>query len=115
MPCKFCDNVSRPVTRRQMLQKCSAGFGMVALAGLLGEQAAGSEPNPRSPLYPRPPMFPARAKRIIFLFMHGGPSQVDTFDPKPLLIRDNGKSAGPIGKVSDDQPRDGERKWLGSP
>ena len=43
------------------------------------------------PLAPRPPQFPARAKRVIFLFMSGGPSHVDTFDPKPRLDRDNGK------------------------
>src|SRR6266446_5932518 len=91
MSCKLCGNVSHPLTRRQMLQQCSAGFGMIALAGLLGERRAGAEPNPTSPLAPRPPMFPARAKRVIFLFMHGGPSQVDTFDYKPLLKRDHGK------------------------
>src|SRR5205814_9173992 len=66
-------------------------------AGLLGQDtaradgAASSLTSHLSPLSPRPPMFPARAKRVIFLFMHGGPSQVDTFDPKPLLIRDSGK------------------------
>jgi hypothetical protein len=44
-----------------------------------------------NPLAPKPPQFEPRAKRVIFLFMHGGPSQVDTFDYKPLLERDNGK------------------------
>ncbi len=72
-----------------MLQQCSAGFGMMALAALLGERADAA-PN-ANPLAPKAPMFPARAKRVIFVFMHGGPSQVDTFDPKPLLTRDNGK------------------------
>jgi hypothetical protein len=61
---------------------------MLALAALLGEQEAQASVNP---LAPKRPHFPAKAKRVIFLFMHGGPSQVDTFDPKPLLIRDNGK------------------------
>ncbi len=82
-----------------MLQQCGAGFGMLALAGLLAQEAEAEEnpkskiQNPKSegPLAPRAPMFPAKAKRVIFLFMHGGPSQVDTFDPKPLLTRDNGK------------------------
>ena len=81
-----------------MLRQCSAGFGMVALAALLEEQARADAPkskiqHPKSngPLAAKPPMFPAKAKRVIFLFMHGGPSQVDTFDPKPLLARDNGK------------------------
>ncbi len=73
-----------------MLRDCGAGFGMVALAGLLGEAAA-AEGALASPLAVRKPHFPARAKRVIFLFMHGGPSQVDTFDPKPLLKRDAGK------------------------
>src|ERR1051326_2915308 len=73
---------SRPafaISRRQMLGRMCAGFGMVGLAGLLGPesllQAAVS----------RAPHFPARAKRVIFLFMNGGPSHVDTFDPKPAL------------------------------
>ena len=79
----------QPVTRRDMLRQCSAGFGMLAFAGLFGQEASASAPV--SPLAPRLPMFPARAKRVIFLFMHGGPSQVDTFDPKPLLARDAGK------------------------
>ena len=43
------------------------------------------------PLAPKSPMFPARAKRVIFLFMHGGPSSIDTFDPKPYLTANNGK------------------------
>ncbi len=80
---------SRPLTRREMLWRSSAGFAGVALAGLLGSEAkAGPDDNP---LAPKTPHFPAKAKRIIFLFMHGGPSQVDTFDPKPLLDRDDGK------------------------
>ncbi|MEI6234066.1 MAG: DUF1501 domain-containing protein [Planctomycetota bacterium] len=78
-----------PVSRREMLWRSSAGFAGVALAGLLGvnSKAEGSD----NPLAPKAPHFPARAKRVIFLFMHGGPSQVDTFDPKPLLDRDDGK------------------------
>src|SRR5271168_193922 len=81
----------QPLTRREMLQHCSAGFGMMALAALLGEQAGAAPSASLNPLAPKPPMFPAQAKRVVFLFMHGGPSQVDTFDPKPLLIRDHGK------------------------
>ena len=94
MSCRFCNNVVNPITRRDMLRQFSAGFGMVALAGLLSEDAAAlrSTNGPaRGPLTARPPMFMPRAKRVIFLFMHGGPSQVDTFDPKPLLVRDSGK------------------------
>ncbi len=80
-----------PVSRRQMLRQCGAGFGQLALLGLmssLGKATAASKVNP---LAARPAMFPARAKRVIFLFMHGGPSHVDTFDYKPALIRDSGK------------------------
>lgn len=82
----------RPTTRREMLIQSSSGFGMMALAGLLAdEQAAKASQNSANPLAPRQPMFLPKAKRVIFLFMHGGPSQVDTFDPKPLLTRDSGK------------------------
>src|SRR5579862_4729224 len=84
-------HVIQPVTRREMLLQCSAGFGMMALAALLGEAAEAAPNRALNPLAPKAPMFPARAKRVIFVFMHGGPSQVDTFDPKPLLIRDHGK------------------------
>jgi hypothetical protein len=71
-----------------MLRRVGAGFGSLALTALLADEAAAS---PGNPLAPRRPHFPARAKRVIFLFMPGGPSQVDTFDPKPRLSRDHGK------------------------
>jgi hypothetical protein len=83
------------ISRRQMLRRFASGFGMLGLAGLLAENlitdvlAAGSPQT--SPLLVKPPQFPARAKRIIFLFMSGGPSHVDLFDPKPRLAKDNGK------------------------
>ena len=77
------------MTRREMLQKSSTGFGALALAGLLGEEAKAV--SPENPLAQRAPHFPAKAKRIIFLFMHGGVSQVDTFDYRPALQRDTGK------------------------
>ncbi len=78
-----------------MLKTCGAGFGMLAFAALFGQEASASTLDAQclspSTLAPRNPHFTARAKRVIFLFMHGGPSQVDTFDPKPLLARDSGK------------------------
>jgi hypothetical protein len=78
--------------RRQMLRRVGAGFGSLALTALLADEASASPGNPpTNPLAPRQPHFPARAKRVIFLFMPGGPSQVDTFDPKPRLTRNNGK------------------------
>ena len=90
-----CHNFeAHPLTRREMLQRSSVGFGSIALASLLAEEARGAPSqviDPAQPLAERAPMFKARAKRMIFLFMHGGPSQVDTFDYKPLLQRDNGK------------------------
>ena len=76
------------LTRRQMLQSASAGFGYLALAGLLGEQARAEKKDPLAPKFGH---HPARAKRVIFLFMHGGPSQVDTFDFKPKLQQQDGK------------------------
>src|ERR1700704_2975989 len=77
------------LSRRDMLRSSAIGFGWLALADLLSGQARGG--SAAAPLAPKEPHFPARAKRVIFLFMHGGPSQVDTFDYKPLLKRDHGK------------------------
>jgi len=79
---------NRPTSRREMLWRTSAGFAGLALAGLLSSEA---KAGPDNSLAPKAGHFPAKAKRIIFLFMHGGPSQVDTFDPKPMLDRDDGK------------------------
>jgi Protein of unknown function (DUF1501) len=81
----------QPLSRRELLKRSSGGFGALALAGLLAAESRATELDPRNPMAARPPHFPARAKRVIFLFMHGGPSQVDTFDFKPLLKRDHGK------------------------
>ncbi len=80
------------ISRRSLLQRSAVGFGYLALASMLTEEAAAENAaRPGNPLAPRPPHFPARAKRVIFLFMKGGPSHLDTFDPKPLLERDHGK------------------------
>jgi hypothetical protein len=75
------------MTRRQLLKTAGTGFGYLAWAGLAAEAAT----ETRDPLASRPGHHPARAKRIIFLFMHGGPSQVDTFDYKPRLHQEDGK------------------------
>jgi hypothetical protein len=80
----------RPMTRRAMLREAACGFGYLGLAGLLAEESLRGAAS-ANPLEPRPPHFAARAKRVIFLFMHGGPSSIDTFDFKERLIRDNGK------------------------
>lgn len=68
-----------PITRREILRTASCGFGYLAMAGLAQQETLAS------PLEAKPPHFPARAKRVIFLFMQGGPSHIDTFDHKPEL------------------------------
>jgi hypothetical protein len=80
-----------PLSRREMLLQCANGFGAVALATLLHDSAFAAQPTAKTPLAPRPPHFKARAKNVIFLFMDGGPSQMDTFDPKPRLTREHGQ------------------------
>ncbi len=77
------------VSRREMLRRSAVGFGSLALASMLADDATAS--TIEGPLAPKLPHFPPRAKRVIFLFLKGGPSHVDTFDPKPLLDRDDGK------------------------
>jgi hypothetical protein len=84
-----------PLSRRQVLQAAGAGFGMVALAGMLGANARAAERGPK-PLAPRQPHFKARAKRIIFVFMQGCVSQMDTCEYKAQLQKDDGKP-GPGG------------------
>jgi hypothetical protein len=85
----------KPMSRRQALCRVANGFGMLGLSSLLakelspGSLAENSDLN--SPAAPRSALLPAKAKHVIFLFMSGGPSHVDTFDPKPRLIRDQGK------------------------
>lgn len=80
-----------PVSRRQMLRQCCAGFGNLALLGLLSSHHPVMAGESSNPLAVRAPRFIPRARRVIFLFMHGGPSHVDTFDYKPRLIRDSGQ------------------------
>jgi hypothetical protein len=81
--------LNKTLSRRELLRVSSTGFGSLALAAMMAEQQARA--GATDPLAVKAPHFPARAKRVIFLFMHGGPSQVDTFDYKPLLKRDHGK------------------------
>jgi hypothetical protein len=73
------------ISRREALRLAGCGFGSLALSGMMASQAAAN------PLAPKPPHLPPRAKRIIFLFMQGGVSQVDSFDYKPRLAQDDGK------------------------
>src|SRR4029450_10362539 len=85
-----------PLSRRQMLLRSANGFGAAALAALLAdEQARADAPRPADPFAPKKPHFAPKAKSVIVLFMDGGPSQVDTFDPKPLLEKYHGKRFPP--------------------
>src|SRR5918995_2264142 len=109
--------MNRPIgasmTRREAFGRIGGGFGALGLAGafgdagLLGARAVASEGGaPADPLAPKPSHFPARAKRVIFLFMNGGPSHVDTFDPKPTLQQYDGKEP-PAGTVDPKRKRKG--------
>ena len=83
--------MSQPVNRRNVLKSAACGFGYLALAGLAAERAAAEARSvPVNPLAPRVPHLPAKAKRVIFLYMQGGVSQVDSFDYKPRLARSDG-------------------------
>jgi hypothetical protein len=98
-------DMPRQTTRREALCQAGTGLGMLGLCGLLGDSGylgttaaradvvdtqKGGSPV-RGSLTPRPPHFPARAKHMIHIYLNGGPSQVDTFDPKPLLKKYEGK------------------------
>jgi Protein of unknown function (DUF1501) len=77
------------LTRREMLCRSGMGFASLGLAGLLASDSSAAAPT--NPLAVKKPHFPAKAKRVIHLFMNGGPSHLDTFDPKPLLDKFHGK------------------------
>ncbi len=88
------------LTRRELLERAGMGFGVVGLAGLLsgegvGGVAAGAEgvgPAGGNPLAVKPPHFAPKARHVVHLFMNGGPSHIDTFDPKPLLDKYHGQN-----------------------
>src|SRR5438445_1875970 len=76
------------LTRRDMLSRCGMGFAALGLTNLMASQGlVTAAPVSTSPLAPRRPHFPGKAQRVIHLFMNGGPSHIDTFDPKPALAR----------------------------
>src|SRR5450631_3846881 len=83
-----------PLTRRDMLRTCAGGFGAVALAALGAEQAVPQAPGTHHP---------ARARNVIFLYMDGGVSQVDSFDYKPMLERYHGRDPHTIFSVEPTQ------------
>src|SRR5437868_6709754 len=83
-----------PISRREWLSRTGCGFGALALAGLAAQASPGREPGEfgsLNPLAPRSPHFAPKAKRVIFLFMQGGVSHVDSYDYKPRLDTDDGK------------------------
>src|SRR5882672_10799530 len=80
----------RTVTRRWFLKDCGVGMGALALSQLLGSGPLAAA-APVDPLAPKAPPFPARAKRVIYLFMAGAPSHLELFDNKPELAKWNGK------------------------
>jgi hypothetical protein len=94
-PDHSCNQITPLFTRRDILKNFSCGFGWLAFASLAHQAAAtttaGGPAAVDNPLAPKKPHFPARAKRVIFLTMRGGPSHVDTFDYKPQLTADSGK------------------------
>ena len=99
---------SAALSRREMFRRSACGFGAIALAGICADESnAAITDEVHKTLAQRPPMFPAKAKRVIFVFMQGGPSQVDTFDYKPELIARDGQEIdftgvrfGTFGKAS---------------
>src|SRR5947209_10563768 len=92
------------ITRREMLRRSGTGLGMLGLAGLLADTGLlGTAHAASNPLAPRATHFPARAKHVIHIYLNGGPSQVDTFDPKPLLKTYEGKKL-PQGNLSTERP-----------
>lgn len=86
------------ISRRDILKTVSSGFGYLAFSSLATIAAAKDEKS-TNPLAPKPPHFDAKAKRVIFLCMRGGPSHLDTFDYKPQLTKDHGKSGAYRGSL----------------
>src|SRR5580658_7503861 len=98
---EYCKNCVRTPfsSRRQFLSRLGMGFGALGLASLLREESlfgADADAN-LSPLTPKVPPFPAKAKRVIHIFAQGAPSQVDTWDPKPALASHDGQAIGGRG------------------
>jgi Protein of unknown function (DUF1501) len=103
-------------SRRDWLRRVGGGFGSLGLASVLAAESSSSafaarETSAVNPLAPKPGHFPARAKRVIFLFMNGGPSHVDTFDPKPVLDKHDGGAPPDAVKTG----RKAGRKLMASP
>jgi hypothetical protein len=103
-------NMKRTISRREVLSRLGGGFGGLALASLLEPHLRANAPRSHD-LRAKSPHFPPRARAVIQLFMHGGPSHVDLLDPKPVLSRYDGQAPPP--EVADDERLTGN--LLGSP
>ena len=90
------------LTRRRFLNRCGLGLGTIALSELLADGQAAAQVSAHNPLAPKISPLPAKAKRVIYLYMGGAPSQLELFDPKPLLARWEGKPLPP--SILDDRP-----------
>ena len=108
---KIEEHTARPedfaINRRQFLQRFGMGFGALGLAGLLNQDfftGAARADTDFSPLSPKNPPFPAKAKRVIHIFAQGAPSQVDTWDPKPALAQYAGKTLPDMNGVAMPSP-----------
>ena len=101
-PHLFASPSSAYSSRRAFLRRAGNGLGLLALAGLLDQKGllAAEDDRDLHPLAPRPPHFPAKAKSVIWLFMNGGPSQVDTWDYKPELEKQDGKELKGFDKAT---------------
>jgi hypothetical protein len=95
---KYCEKTLRAASRREFLEKSALGFGALAASTMLPAATVSG-----NPFAPRPQHFPAKGKSVIFLFMHGGPSHLDSFDPKPLLQKLDGQPVPPSFAKADFQ------------
>jgi len=107
-----CHQFTQTATRREMLRASAGGFGQLVLAALAAKTAAADRQPETNAFSPAVPHFRPRARRIIFLFMWGGPSHVDLFDPKPKLKEEDGKQLSGKSVGSD---KDQLGTLLGSP
>src|SRR5215813_4163827 len=103
----------RNLSRRDLLLKSAHGFGAIALQSILEREAAAKARI--NPLAPKPQHFPAKAKSVIFLFMVGAPSQIDTFDPKPALKKFEGQRLPESYGVVGSQFTKGDTPLMSSP
>lgn len=106
-------HIGNALTRRDVLARAAHGFGSIALASLLPRSASAAARV--NPLAAKPSHFPAKAKSVIFLFMVGGPSHIDTFDPKPALTKYNGQPLPPGYGTIVSQFTKGDTPLLASP